>query len=102
MASTAHAQVPELGTLYTGRVLNQAAVPLAGASVLVKGTAIAATTNANGAFRFMGPSGPQVLVVSFHQHLTVQRPVTFPDTTVVLTLFSTQPRVTAPPRRKRL
>lgn len=101
-ASTARAQVPEPGTLYTGRVLNQAAAPLAGASVLVKGTSIAATTNADGAFRFMGPAGPQVLVVSFPQHLTVQHPVTFPDSTVVITLHSIRPRVTAPPRRKRL
>lgn len=95
-AGTAQAQ--ELGTLYTGRVLNSSTTPLPGASVLVKGTTIATTTNADGAFRFMGPAGPQVLVVSYPQHLAVQRSVPFPDSTVVITLHSIRPRVTAPPK----
>ncbi|MET4105597.1 carboxypeptidase regulatory-like domain-containing protein [Hymenobacter sp. UYP22] len=98
LASSAQAQTPEPGVLYTGRVQNPLATPLAGASVLVKGTAVATTTNSEGVFRFRGPAGPQVLVVSYPRHLTVQLPVSSPDS-VVITLHSTQPRTTTPRRR---
>lgn len=93
----ARAHTPAPDTLCTGRVIHPAAAPLAGASVLVKGTAIATTTNAEGVFRFRVPVGPQVLVVSYPRHLTVQYPLPAPDSVVVITLHSIQPRAT--PRR---
>ncbi|MDU0369652.1 carboxypeptidase regulatory-like domain-containing protein [Hymenobacter endophyticus] len=96
LAASAQAQTPEPSVLYSGRVQNPMAAPLAGASVLVKGTAVVTTTNSEGVFRFRGPTGPQVLVVSYPRHLTVQYPISSPDS-VVITLHSTQPRAT--PRR---
>ena len=100
-AAAASAQTRADSVVYTGRVVNPAAVPLAGASVLLKGTVMATSTNAAGMFRLMGPAGPQVVVVSYPQHLTVQRPIAGPDSAVVIVLHSTRPRVTAPGRRKK-
>ncbi|RSK46252.1 carboxypeptidase regulatory-like domain-containing protein [Hymenobacter perfusus] len=100
-ATTASAQTRPDSVVCTGRVLNPASVPLAGASVLLKGTVVATSTNADGVFHLMVPAGPQVLVVSYPRHLAVQYPIPSPDSLVVITLHATQPRVTPPrPRRQ--
>ncbi|AHJ99388.1 carboxypeptidase regulatory-like domain-containing protein [Hymenobacter swuensis] len=100
-AAVASAQTRADSVVYTGRVVNPAAVPLAGASVLLKGTVMATSTNAEGMFRFAGPAGPQVVVVSYPQHLTVHHSIAAPDSAVVIVLHSIRPRVTAPSRRKK-
>lgn len=48
----------------TGRVTDAAGLPLANASVIVKGTNIGTTTNADGAFSFSVPANAKTLVIS--------------------------------------
>ncbi len=55
------AKIPEL----RGRVLNDKGDPMDGASVTVKGTKLAATTNAKGEFVLKGVTGRVTIVVSF-------------------------------------
>lgn len=92
----AHAQQPTL--TYTGRVVNAHATPLAGVSVLVKGTTTATSTNSEGRFLLAVPAGRQVLVFDYPAHLAVELPVLQPDSLLVVRLHSTQPRAT--PRRR--
>lgn len=49
----------------TGRVLNDAGVPIAGASVLVKGTKIGTTTDGDGKFLIYAPNNDATLIISY-------------------------------------
>ncbi|MEZ0486538.1 SusC/RagA family TonB-linked outer membrane protein [Fibrella aquatica] len=70
----------------SGSVIEQATgQPLAGATILVKGTNTGATTDANGTFTIQANSG-NVLVVSFISYETQQIPVNSATKTVVVSL----------------
>ena len=57
--------IAQTGTI-TGRIIDEANLPLPGASVTVKGTTISSATDANGYFKLVNaPSGQQVLVAKF-------------------------------------
>ena len=62
-------------TRVTGSVKNENGEPLIGASILVKGTTIGATTNLEGDFSITAPSGATVLVVSYVGMITQEVPV---------------------------
>jgi len=96
VAVRGHAQAPAI--TYVGQVVNVADAPLGGVSVLLKGTATAVTTNAAGRFLLPAPVGTHVLVFDYPGHLAVEVTVQRPDTSLIVRLHSTQPRVT--PRRR--
>jgi iron complex outermembrane receptor protein len=61
LSTSAFAQV-----MVKGKVVDKKDAPLAGASVIIKGTTVGATTNSNGFFSFeTSQTGPAQLVVSF-------------------------------------
>src|SRR5436189_188629 len=49
----------------SGKISDEAGQPLPGANVLVKGTTIGTTTDANGEYKLAIPEGSNVLVFSF-------------------------------------
>lgn len=49
----------------TGKISNDAGVPLSGVSVLVKGTTIGTTTDANGIFKLSVPDNNVILIISY-------------------------------------
>ena len=68
----------------TGRIIDEENLPLPGATVHVKGTTIAAATDANGYFKLTNaPAGQQVLVASFIGYVTLEQPVTVNGKTTV-------------------
>lgn len=101
VAARGHAQPgqttpPPLFT-YPGRVVDAALHPLAGASVLVKGTGTAVSTNADGRFLLTLPAGPHTLLVDYPGYLAAGTPVAQPDSLLTIKMYSTQPR---PARRR--
>ena len=52
----------------SGKITDPSGAPIQGANVLVKGTNIGTTTNADGDYTISVPSGSQVLVVSYVGH----------------------------------
>jgi hypothetical protein len=54
----------------TGKITDASGAPIQGANVLVKGTNVGATTNADGDFTISVPSGSTALVVSYVGHVT--------------------------------
>lgn len=73
---------------YQGQVLNEAHKPLSGATVLVRGTATAVTTNADGHFLLSLPTGPHTLVVDYPGYRSRTVPVVRPDSVLVVVLAS--------------
>ncbi len=66
----------QTGTI-TGRVIDDENLPLPGATVALKGTALSAATDVNGYFKLTNaPSGAHVLVVSFIGYQSLEQPVT--------------------------
>jgi TonB-linked SusC/RagA family outer membrane protein len=59
-----------------GQVLDEAGAPLEGASITVKGTDRATTTDANGNFSLQGPDGAIVLIISYVGYTTREVSVT--------------------------
>jgi TonB-linked SusC/RagA family outer membrane protein len=71
------------GTL-TGRVTDETNQPLPGATVLLKGTTLSASADANGYFKLNNaPSGPQTLVIRFIGFTPLEEPVTVKGPTTV-------------------
>jgi TonB-linked SusC/RagA family outer membrane protein len=61
----------------TGRIIDEENQPLPGATVSVKGTTVAAATDANGYFRLVNaPPGQQTIEVRFIGYITIDQPVT--------------------------
>lgn len=58
------------GRTVTGKITDPSGAPIQGANVLVKGTNIGATTNADGDYSISVPSGSNTLVVSYVGHTT--------------------------------
>lgn len=79
---------------YRGQVVDAARHPLAGASVLVKGTHTAVTTNSEGTFVLQLPAGTYELLVDYPGHLAPRTVLGPPDSVVTVVLRSTQPRAT--------
>ncbi|WP_375418972.1 carboxypeptidase-like regulatory domain-containing protein [uncultured Hymenobacter sp.] len=61
-ASSSSASPAPAGRVVRGRIFNQLGRPLAGATVLVKGTSRAAVTNAAGAYELLAPMGAVLLI----------------------------------------
>jgi len=59
----------------TGKITDASGAPIQGANVLVKGTNVGATTNADGDFTISVPSGSTSLVVSYVGHVTQELPI---------------------------
>ena len=83
--------VPAGSLTYSGRVVSSTLQPLSGATVWVKGTATAITTNSEGAFLLNVPAGPQTLVAEFPGYLAAQLPILRPDSVLTIQLIPTQP-----------
>ncbi|WP_035558386.1 carboxypeptidase regulatory-like domain-containing protein [Hymenobacter sp. IS2118] len=66
--------------------------PVLGASIWAKGTHEAATTNSEGFFRLSLPLGSYLLLVDYPGHLARETPVSPTDSTLTITVYSTQPR----------
>lgn len=65
----------QTGTI-TGRIIDEENQPLPGATVSVKGTTVAAATDANGYFKLVNaPSGSQVLMVRFIGYVPLEQAV---------------------------
>lgn len=79
---------------YRGLVVDAGRRPLVGASVLVKGTRTAVTTNADGVFLLTLPTGAYELLVDYPGHISPQVLLAPTDSVVTITLRSTQPRAT--------
>ena len=78
---------------FTGRIMTPERSPLSGATILVKGTSMAVSTNADGSFLLSLPVGPHRLVVDYPAYRTVEVAVEQPDSVLVIVLHSTQPPV---------
>jgi CarboxypepD_reg-like domain len=74
---------------YNGRVLNKGHQPLSGATVLVRGTSNAVSTNADGTFLLSLAPGPHTLVVDYPGCHSVELSVTQPDSTLIIIMTST-------------
>lgn len=74
---------------YTGRVLNQAHEPLSGATVLVRGTLIVVSTNADGTFLLPLAPGPHTLVVDYPNCRSAVLSVARPDSALLVVLATT-------------
>ncbi|GAC1382698.1 MAG: hypothetical protein NVS3B25_15340 [Hymenobacter sp.] len=83
---------------FSGRVLTPEQEPLSGATVLVKGTGTAVSTNADGSFLLPLPAGPHTLIIDYPAYRTVVIPVARPDSVLVIVLHATGPPVSR--RRK--
>lgn len=59
----------------SGKITDANGAPVQGANVLVKGTNVGATTNADGDYTITVPSGANTLVVSFVGHTTQELPI---------------------------
>ncbi|MBC8084484.1 MAG: carboxypeptidase-like regulatory domain-containing protein [Hymenobacter sp.] len=93
-SGTAWAQQPQQPLLtYTGLVVNGGMQPLSGVSVLLSGTSTAVTTNSEGRFLLQAPAGQHTFIFDYPGHLEVRLLVSQPDSTLVVKLHSTQPRV---------
>jgi hypothetical protein len=79
---------------YRGLVVDASRRPLVGASVLVKGTRTAVTTNAEGAFVLTLPVGAYELLVDYPGHLSPPALLKPSDSLITVVLRSTQPRAT--------
>jgi hypothetical protein len=91
-ATSRPAQAPALRP-YRGRVVSSSGQALVGATVLVRGTHTATTTNADGVFLLPLPVGTYPVLVDYPGYLASQPLVLqFPDSLVTFTLYSTQPR----------
>jgi len=70
----------------TGRVVgSDDKLPVAGASIRIKGTSIGTVTDVNGNFSLQTPANGQTLVISFIGYQTLERPVTSSFMNVALT-----------------
>ena len=74
---------------YQGQVVNEAHEPLSGATVLVRGTVTAVSTNADGRFLLHLPSGEHTLVVDYPGCRSRTVPVMRPDSVLVVVLSNT-------------
>jgi iron complex outermembrane receptor protein len=99
---TAAAQAPEPSRTLSGRVVNGGQQPLAGVSVLVQGTTLGTSTNAEGQFLLEGlPAGAHTLRFDLSGFLITD--VAVSDTTrgpLQVRLLSTRPPV-RPSRARR-
>jgi len=77
---------------YRGQVVDTSRRPLAGATVFVKGTRTAVTTNSEGVFVLTLPAGTFELLVDYPGHLAPTVRVGTTDSVLMVTLYSTQPR----------
>ncbi len=59
----------------SGKISDASGAPVQGANILVKGTNVGATTNADGDYTISVPSGANTLVVSFVGHTTQELPI---------------------------
>ncbi|MCC3156231.1 carboxypeptidase-like regulatory domain-containing protein [Hymenobacter sp. 15J16-1T3B] len=88
----AWAQVAERRPLPSGRVVGSAQQPLAGVSVLARGTTLGTSTNAAGFFLLPElPRGPLVLRFELGGYLTTDVPLTDTTRTLTVRLLSTRP-----------
>lgn len=97
LAGHARAQGAAPLLAYSGRVVDAALHPLAGASVLVKGTATAVSTNAEGRFLLLLPPGPHTLLADYPGYLAADTPIAQPDSLLTIKMYPTRPR---PARRR--
>ena len=77
---------------YRGQVVDPGRRPLVGATVFVKGTRTAVTTNSEGVFVLTLPAGTFELLVDYPGHLAPAVRVGTSDSVLLVTLYSTQPR----------
>lgn len=92
------AQAPERRPPLSGLVVNGAQQPLAGVSILARGTTLATSTNAEG--RFLLPELPQgPLTLRFEMSGFLITDVPLADTTRTLTVRLLSTRPAARPRR---
>lgn len=97
LAGRARAQGAGPLLTYSGRVVDATLHPLAGASVLVKGTATAVSTNSEGRFLLALPAGPHTLLVDYPGYLAAATPIAQPDSLLTIRMYPIQPR---PARRR--
>lgn len=81
------------GRIYRGQVLDTSRRPLAGATLFVKGTHTAVTTNSEGRFELALPAGAFELLVDYPGHLAPPVRIGGPDSVLTVVLRSTQPPV---------
>lgn len=74
-SSNSEKQQQMQGKKITGKVIDQAGVPIPGASVVVKGTTIGTTTDIDGNFNLTAPNDAKTLVFSFLGTKTQEVPV---------------------------
>lgn len=60
----------------TGRIIDSQGIPLAGATVVVKGTSVATTSNEDGNYRISVPGGQGILVFTIVGYESAERPLT--------------------------
>lgn len=90
-AGRAQAQAPRPAGL-SGLVVNGARQPLAGVSILVRGTTLGTSTNAEGQFWLPGlPAGPLTLRFELSGFLTTDVPLADTIRTLTVRLLSTRP-----------
>lgn len=68
----------------TGKVVDENASPLAGATIKVKGSTVATSSNAGGDFSIEIPTDAKSLEVSFIGYLTKDVPISGNDITIAL------------------
>ncbi|MFD2556542.1 SusC/RagA family TonB-linked outer membrane protein [Sphingobacterium tabacisoli] len=73
--------------LFTGRVINEAGTALSGASVKLKNTAIATSTDENGEFKLESPVRTGTLQISFLGHQTIEVAARTQMTSITLPLL---------------
>lgn len=78
---------------YHGQVVNTSHRPLVGATVFVKGTHTAVSTNSAGIFVLTLPAGAFELLVDYPGHLAPPVRIGGPDSVLTVVLRSTQPPV---------
>ena len=81
--------LPTIPTPYQGQVFNEVHKPLSGATVLVRGTTTAVSTNADGRFLLSLPTGPHTLVVDYPGCRSRTVPVVRPNSVLVVVLSNT-------------
>lgn len=97
-AGRARAQAPARRPVLSGLVVSGAQQPLAGVSILARGTTLGATTNSEGRFLLPDlPQGPLTLRFEMSGFLVTDVPLTDTTRTLTVRLLSTRPA--ARPRR---
>lgn len=78
--------------MYRGLVVDSSHRPLVGASIMAKGTRLAASTNSEGRFELLLPAGTFELLIDYPSYLAPRTLAGPPDSALTVVLFSSWPR----------